>query len=376
MKNVKIFIFFILILLGAIMIITNNKTYGNNSFISKKYNFKLLPQMHSQRSVGASLTLLKDGRVLITGGMKDSNNSTNSAEIYNPKTNKFSKVADMHFPRTNHASFLLHDGNVLITGGITYKNNTMMKKLKNAEIYDTKNNKFILIDNMDFAMGYPHIMRAKDDSIIVFEKCNEIEIFDENKYTFEPYKFNKYEKTNKSTLILKGLLLDNQNILLISASGMLNIFKNKNEQLEILSKLYLKPLVGQSYEILSNNKILVVGSDKMGETNPNNHYIASIYDIYNGNCLKSYKMNFPHDKFYTILLNDKSVLIAGNGIWHYGTFLTKYELSNKVEFYNNNKSFEKLPSRHSKGAVKMIKLNNGNVLMISNSRRPELLIIN
>ncbi len=176
---------------------------------------------------------------------------------------------------------------------------------------------------------------------------------------------------------MKGLLLDNQDILLISASGMLNVFKNKNEQLETLPKLYLEPLVGQSYEILSNNKILVVGFDKMGETNPNNHYIASIYDIYNGNCLKSYKMNFPHDKFYTILLNDKSVLITGNGIWHYGTFLTKHELSNKVEIYNNNKkSFEKLPSRHSKGAVKMIKLNNGNVLLISNSRRPELSVIN
>lgn len=341
----------------------------------KKYKFKLLPRTIIQRSSGASLVLLDDGRVLITGGMKDSQNSTNTAEIYDPNNNTFSRVADMCFSRTKHASFLLKDGNVLIIGGLTYKSNNIVEKLKSAEIYDTKNNKFIQIGNMDFTMGHPNIIRAKDGSIIVFEKDNAIDVFNEQEYKFEPYKFNQCRESNKSSFILKALLLDNQDILLISASGILKVFKNKDEQLEILPKLCLEPSYGQGYEILSNNKILIIGSDKMKKTNSNNYYMASIYDIYNGTCVASYKINFPHDKFYTILLNNKSVLIIGNGMWHYGTFLTKHELSNKVELYNNI-CFEKLPSRHAKGAVKMIKLGNGNIFIISNSRRPELLVIN
>lgn len=374
-KNLQIYLF-ILFIIGIIMAGNNNITYGNSINSSMcKYEFKLLPKTITNRGPGASLILLNNGKVLITGGMIDNENSTNSVEIYDPNTNKFSKLSNMNIPRVNHASFLLKDGNVLIVGGQIYSKNKPVKNLKSSEIYDVKTNTFKIIENLNFTMGHPQIMRTKDDSIIIFCNENEIDIFDEDKYKFTPYKYNEVTKETNKTII-KALTLNNRNILFITTSGILKVFKNKNEKLEILHKPLPINLIGQSYEKLFDDKVLIIGSDERKETNSNNHYKASIFDIYNGKLVKSYKLNYPHDKFYTILLNDGNILTIGNGTWHYGTFITNHELSNKVEYFSINKnSFIKTNNRHSKGAVKMLKLNNGNILILSESRKPELFIV-
>ena len=83
-------------------------------------------------------TLLQNGKVLITGGNVFNGYptwlpATQSAELYDPATRKFSATADMSTPRTGHTASLLPDGRVVIFGGTTSPS---------AEIYDPSKGTF------------------------------------------------------------------------------------------------------------------------------------------------------------------------------------------------------------------------------------------
>ena len=65
-------------------------------------------------------SLLQDGRVLITGGHRDRRPNITlyaSAETYDAATGVFSRVGDMQVRRHKHDAVVLRDGRVLITGG-------------------------------------------------------------------------------------------------------------------------------------------------------------------------------------------------------------------------------------------------------------------
>jgi WD40 repeat protein len=82
-------------------------------------------------------TRLKDGRVLITGGMPRDNQITDTAEIFDPTTNQFSFTASMTIPRVGHTATLLQDGRVLIVGGWSGR-----LPVASAELYDPTTNTF------------------------------------------------------------------------------------------------------------------------------------------------------------------------------------------------------------------------------------------
>jgi Galactose oxidase, central domain len=74
-------------------------------------------------------TLLKDGRVLITGGQElDNRNCLKSAELYDPATGTFTATGDMSNARSWHAAALLPDGRVFVIGGCN--------DLISADVYD------------------------------------------------------------------------------------------------------------------------------------------------------------------------------------------------------------------------------------------------
>ncbi len=116
---------------------------------------------------------LKDGRVLITGGTRVHYiNSTNpnvkksdkkvkwkpvykngkrinnqevqegNAEIFDPKTNKFTPIPPLNIGRAGHRSILLSNGNVLIVNGYRGFFCRTSENTKKAEIYNPDNNTF------------------------------------------------------------------------------------------------------------------------------------------------------------------------------------------------------------------------------------------
>lgn len=87
-----------------------------------------------------TMTVLADGRVLVTGGTGSIDTgsgvssavSLKSAEVYDPATDSFSDVASMSVPRAMHSASLLPDGKVLVAGGY----DSASGELSSAEVYD------------------------------------------------------------------------------------------------------------------------------------------------------------------------------------------------------------------------------------------------
>ncbi|MGD0018430.1 MAG: kelch repeat-containing protein [Candidatus Limnocylindrales bacterium] len=87
----------------------------------KTGTFSLTGSMKTARD-GPTATLLPDGRVLVAGGSVGAENNYKpvaSAELYDPKTGRFSPTGSMSAARTGHTATRLTDGRVLIAGGWT-----------------------------------------------------------------------------------------------------------------------------------------------------------------------------------------------------------------------------------------------------------------
>jgi N-acetylneuraminic acid mutarotase len=83
---------------------------------------------------GQTITLLRDGRVLVAGGVQNAGfrSELASAEIYDPGAGTFSATGSMSVPREGHTATILRDGRVLIAGG----SDNGIHTLDSAEIYD------------------------------------------------------------------------------------------------------------------------------------------------------------------------------------------------------------------------------------------------
>ena len=87
----------------------------------------------------ATATLLRDGKVLIAGGMEGWNpgHAVGSAQLYDPTTGQFTPTGSMTTPRIGAMATLLPDGEVLIAGGSNARG-----YLRSAELYDPATGRF------------------------------------------------------------------------------------------------------------------------------------------------------------------------------------------------------------------------------------------
>lgn len=103
-------------------------------------------RMNAKR-VGPVVLLLSDGKVLFTGGINESG-SLRSAEIFDPATGTFSQSGDMVKAREAHALIPLPNGQILVVGGLDNR-----RGIAEAELYDPVARTFKLTGSMKTARG-------------------------------------------------------------------------------------------------------------------------------------------------------------------------------------------------------------------------------
>jgi hypothetical protein len=111
-----------------------------------------LPQANAGRT-GHTATALADGRVLIAGG-QSGQHVLATAELYDPATGKFAPTGSMSTPRRSATATRLADGRVLVAGGVdgpVQGGPGGTSFLAKAELYDPKTGKFTPTGSMTTA---------------------------------------------------------------------------------------------------------------------------------------------------------------------------------------------------------------------------------
>jgi N-acetylneuraminic acid mutarotase len=104
------------------------------------------PNMNNLHLLGATATLLSDGRVVVAGGSTDVHQGSPMSlpEIYDPVANSWSLAGTMGVSRVGHTATLLLSGKVLVTGGSVYYG----PSLATTELYDPGTNSWSAASSM------------------------------------------------------------------------------------------------------------------------------------------------------------------------------------------------------------------------------------
>ncbi len=116
-----------------------------------------------------SATLLKDGRVLVAGGMSDGR--TAAAALYDPRTGTFTATGSMNDARDAHAAVLLADGRVLVLGGDGWTCSGtycyFSGSLSSAELYDPATETFSRAGYMNVGRTEPTATLLQNGDVLV-----------------------------------------------------------------------------------------------------------------------------------------------------------------------------------------------------------------
>lgn len=135
---------------------------------------------------------LDDGRVLIAGGLGAGWTFLKTAEVFDPATGRFTATGPMHVAREGHAAVGLPDGHVLVVGGHAGRGANMVVHAS-AETFDPRTGRFTRIGDMGIRRHKHDVLLLRDGRVLVTGGADErdgggvydsTEFFDVRRRTF------------------------------------------------------------------------------------------------------------------------------------------------------------------------------------------------
>lgn len=281
-----------------------------------------------------------------------------------PKHNVFVRVGDMNIPRSGHKAVLLHDGRVLIWGGAVGNGN--------AEIYNPKTRKFSLIGKPANASGDFTMTLLNNGEVLIIGYNKKADLFDPKTDRFRPSGDLNYPRINHtSTLLEDGRVLIAGGQLIDPSKGLNDqkfqyaeyseIYNPKTERFEIGPKM-LYPR-NEHYSILLNNgNVLILGGSS---GNDSALYVSELYIVKKNKFIKLKETSFAIITFgnpLPIILNNGNILL---------TYCTKFHKRIDLQIFNSDSlTFKDTRISLNSNFIgnKSIFLNDGNVLFFGGSK--------
>jgi hypothetical protein len=152
---------------GSVLIVGSGDASAE-TFDPSTGTFSLAGTMTTPR-YGAQATLLANGKVLITGGFGPGTSELvllSSAELFDPQSRSFAATGSMSVARVRHTATLLRDGRVLITGGID-SHGGGGAATSTAELYDPSTGSFSLGSSMATARADHTATRLDSGKVLI-----------------------------------------------------------------------------------------------------------------------------------------------------------------------------------------------------------------
>lgn len=121
-------------------------------------------------------TLLRDGRVLLVGGVisgADRSAVSGAAQLYDPTDGSWTATGSLHEGRAGHTATLLLDGSVLVAGGYA-----MNDSPTSAELYDPQTGGWTTTGNMIEARSEHTATLLRDGTVLVAGSLASAELYD------------------------------------------------------------------------------------------------------------------------------------------------------------------------------------------------------
>lgn len=271
--------------------------------------------------VGHRATLLNDGQVLMTGGDSYQNTSDylDSTEIYDPATGEFTATGNMTMPRGAHTATRLLDGRVLLTGGLR---NYQSQTTNTAEIYDPQTGLFSAVGNMSVRRQWHNAVLLNDGRVLIAGGYdNTFSVFSAEAYldsaeVFDPAtgSFSPVASMNEKRMWYASTKLTNGKVLLAGGSGGYAGWNGSSELFDPLSNTFspsgnlATPRWIDTAALLKDGRLLIAGGNQLGDSQTS---AAEIYSPTTGTFSPTNPMGIPRSGNAAITLQSGKVLVAG-----------------------------------------------------------------
>jgi len=247
-----------------------------------------------------TVTQLPNGKVLVIGGSIGTTESAayalDSAEIYDPATNRWSAAAPMTFKRFHHTATLLPNGKVLVIGGTTSAGGHSI-----PELYDPATNSWLPVSSMAASSRSKHFAFPQSNGkvLVLGGGSPAVELYD-------PALDIWTTGAGFSGSWTHTLPLASGRVLLVSGIDVALYDP----------VLYSQTPVGSLRQFRNHHQVTRLGSGKLLVTggSASTAILSELYDP--STALSSYTASMPEGRYHhtATLLPDGRVLVAG-GYW-------------------------------------------------------------